>query len=83
MRFGHTSGHQSVVVDTDEGLAVIAGQAIYSASEYEQIRATGEIPPADRPLDPDAYLASARRLIGLQPRRVLFSHDTTIWDGAG
>jgi N-acyl homoserine lactone hydrolase len=77
---GHTPGHQSVVVDTAEGHVVIAGQAIYSVAEYEHIRETGEIPPGDPPPDPDEYLASARRLIGLRSRRVLFSHDASTWD---
>jgi glyoxylase-like metal-dependent hydrolase (beta-lactamase superfamily II) len=77
---GHTPGHQSVVVDTTEGPIVIAGQAIYSAAEYVHIRDTGQIPPGDPPPDPDAYLASAKRLIELRPRRIYFSHDPNAID---
>lgn len=72
---GHTPGHQSVVVDTSEGPIVIAGQAIYSGAEYAHIRDTGQILPGDPQPDPNAYLASARRLIELRPRRIYFSHD--------
>ena len=32
---GHTPGHQSVAVDTDDGLVILAGQACYTAGEWE------------------------------------------------
>ena len=32
---GHTSGHQSVVLDTDGGTVVLAGQALQSLAEWE------------------------------------------------
>lgn len=78
---GHTPGHQSLAVATDAGPLLLAGQAIYSRAEYEYIRDHGTLPPASAEDDPQAYLASARRLLGLRPRRVLFSHDDEIWDG--
>jgi glyoxylase-like metal-dependent hydrolase (beta-lactamase superfamily II) len=77
---GHTVGHQSVVVDTSDGLVVLAGQAVYSRVEYAQIRATGTIPDGDLPPDPERYLASAQQLMDLNARRVYFSHDREIWD---
>ena len=79
---GHSPGHQSVLVDTAEGTVVLAGQAVYSRAEYDHILATGEVPPDDPAPDPDAYRASAHRLIGLQPRRVFFSHDAAVWEAA-
>lgn len=77
---GHTTGHQSVVVETNAGPVVFAGQAIYSKVEYDQIRATGEAPTEDPPPDPERYLASAQQLINLEARRVYFSHDANIWE---
>jgi N-acyl homoserine lactone hydrolase len=80
----HTPGHQSLVVETAEGPAVLAGQAVYSAAEFEQIRRTGHLSGDDMPPDPAAYLASTQRLIALRPHTVYFSHDATTWrDPAG
>jgi N-acyl homoserine lactone hydrolase len=76
---GHSPGHQSLVIDTRDGPVALAGQAIYSKAEYDQIRATGELSEDDPPPDPAQYLASASRLIELEPRRVLFSHDRSVW----
>ncbi|MGP8009340.1 MAG: N-acyl homoserine lactonase family protein [Acidimicrobiales bacterium] len=77
---GHTSGHQSLVIDTSEGIVVLAGQAIYSKAEFEHIRTNGAASESDEPLDSDRYLASARRLIEMGPRRVYFSHDRSVWN---
>ena len=74
---GHTPGHQSVAVDTDEGLVILAGQACYTAGECGRRPGRPRRPleragPARlRPLD--------RRLRGLQPTRVLFGHDRDPW----
>jgi N-acyl homoserine lactone hydrolase len=32
---GHTTGHQSVLVDTDDGLVVVAGDVAYSWEEFD------------------------------------------------
>jgi len=72
---GHTPGDQSVAVDTDDGLVLLVGQAVYTAAEYKHIAATGTLLPGDPPPDPAAYLAPAMRLIALDPGLVLFSHD--------
>ena len=76
---GHSPGHQSLVIDTRGGTVALAGQAIYSKAEYDQIRSTGAAPEDDPPPDPVQYLASASRLIELEPRRVYFSHDRSVW----
>ena len=60
----HTPGHQSVVLDTDDGAVVIAGQAAETAAEFE----------ADR------EDASIQKLKSLQPVRVFFSHDHAVWE---
>ena len=79
---GHTPGHQSLVIDTRSGAVALAGQAIYSKAEYEHIRTTGAAPEDDPPPDPARYLASAARLIELEPRRVCFSHDRAVWNAS-
>jgi glyoxylase-like metal-dependent hydrolase (beta-lactamase superfamily II) len=56
---GHTPGHQSVTLETDEGLVLIVGQAAQDARSF----ATGE---AD---------ASVRRLRALNAERIHFSHE--------
>ena len=76
---GHTPGHQSIVLETDSGLAVLAGQAIYSVAQYQQVLATGEL-PAGSSGDQERALQSARRLISLEPLRVYFSHDHARWE---
>lgn len=76
---GHTPGHQSVAVETDDGKVLIAGQAIYSLTEFEHIARTGELLPGDPPPDPDAYLDSARRLVRLGADVVFFSHDEAVY----
>ena len=78
--YGHTPGHQSLTLETDEGLVVLAGQAIYSRREYEHLSANRELLQDDPPPDPEAYLASALQLIDLRPRRVYFSHDNLVWE---
>lgn len=71
---GHTAGHQSLAVETAEGLVVLAGHAIFSAAEYRR-----EAAPAEP--SPDG-LASAERLRGLGPAKVHFSHDDAVWTAA-
>lgn len=77
---GHTPGHQSLVIETRQGTVALAGQAVYSKAEYEQVRVTGSAGEDDPQLDPAAYLDSATRLVGLDARRVYFSHDRAVWN---
>lgn len=71
---GHTPGHQSVLVETDSGLAVIAGHAAYTAAEYAD-----KEPAVGGDWDDAAYARSLALLRGLAPQRVYFSHDATVW----
>ncbi len=78
---GHTSGHQSVLLETSTGRIVIAGQAAYTASEYvnpEEAHARGLESAWDR----QKCLESLRRLRELGPQRVYFSHDPTVWEAS-
>ncbi len=72
---GHTPGHQSVVLESDEGTAVIAGQCVYCCAEYER----DEVPIADMHDTGwhEAGRESAARVRALDPVSVYFSHDST------
>jgi N-acyl homoserine lactone hydrolase len=69
---GHTPGHQSVLVNTDAGDVLLAGQAVYDLAELEG-RAALESTDA-------AYVGSVERLRSLNPRRIYVSHDARIAD---
>jgi glyoxylase-like metal-dependent hydrolase (beta-lactamase superfamily II) len=74
---GHTRGHQSVAITTPRGTVVLAGQACYSAGEWE-----GDPDALEgRNAAPDiaAYDASIERLRALEPSRVYFAHDRAVW----
>ncbi len=76
---GHTTGHQSLVVRTEEGTVVLAGQAVQTRAEWLSIAdeaASGEPSAAD----PEAYARSVELLRGLDPARVHFAHDPEIWE---
>ncbi len=76
---GHTAGHQSVLVETGEGLVAIAGQAAGSAAEFAEVLRTGRPPATDPPEHAEAYVASIARLAGWRPGRVYFSHHEGSW----
>jgi len=59
---GHTPGHMSVTVETDDGLVLIAGQAAQDARDF-----------ATRAADP-----SLQRLRDLNAARIHFSHDRAV-----
>ncbi len=76
---GHTDGHQSLVVRTEAGPVLLAGQAVYTAAEWEGStgpRLSG-LPSA---ADSSAYAESVRRLRSLDPVRVHFAHDLDAWN---
>ncbi|MEX0749902.1 MAG: MBL fold metallo-hydrolase, partial [Dehalococcoidia bacterium] len=69
---GHTPGHQSVIVDTEDGAIVIAGQAVETADEFRDAIAHPE-GHAD-------VASNVGKLVDLAPRRVYFSHDHAYWE---
>jgi len=75
---GHTVGHQSVVVDTPDGGAVMIGDAAYTSDIYRQgeeadlSRWRGQV--ADR----EAWTSSLHRLHDMHPHVVHFCHDTSV-----
>ena len=74
---GHTKGHQSIALTTDQGPIVLVGQACYTAGEWEgdpdAIEGRSGAP------DVPAYDRSIDRLKELDPRVVYFAHDRAIW----
>ena len=77
---GHTKGHQSLAVQTDQGLVVLAGQAVYTVDEWagEPDELEGRSGAPDR----DAYDRSLERLRGagaraglLRPRPAVLAAD--------
>jgi N-acyl homoserine lactone hydrolase len=77
---GHTRGHQSLAVETADGLVVLAGQAVYTVDEWagtpDELEGRASAP------DHAAYDDSLYRLRGLNPERVLFGHDRRVWQRA-
>lgn len=75
---GHTDGHQSFVVDTQEGRIVIAGQAFNEASDYTRALLAWRLDQGGQPHPP--YAPWVARLQELDPWRVTFAHDLAIWE---
>lgn len=75
---GHTAGHQSVVIDAPGGAIVLAGQAVQSREEWQGAEGPDASGRSSAP-DPDAYARSIDRLRLLDPVRVHFAHDPSIW----
>ena len=73
---GHTAGHQSVVLEAGDAVAVIAGQAAYSADEFASKRALAD---ENSSWDRDLYEKSLASLRDLRPLFGYFSHDPTVW----
>lgn len=76
---GHVDGHQSVVLECEDGSVVLAGQSHDTASQWSadalaaQARELGHVPPLP-PASP--WMA---RLLEFDPKRVVFAHDAAIW----
>jgi N-acyl homoserine lactone hydrolase len=64
---GHTAGHQSLVVRSSDGTVILAGQSHHNAAAFAA--------DAGGPGGP-AWLPG---LLGLDPARVLFAHDASVW----
>jgi glyoxylase-like metal-dependent hydrolase (beta-lactamase superfamily II) len=75
---GHSPGHQSLVVETNEGRVVLAGQALDFASDYARHRYSHELELAGEPHGP--YPEWIPRFGEFDPVRVYFAHDRAIWE---
>ncbi len=76
---GHVAGHQSLVVECDDGSVVLAGQAHDVASEWsaDALAARATALGHRAPL-PDAS-PWMHRILAFDPRRVVFAHDAAVW----
>ncbi|TAN32549.1 N-acyl homoserine lactonase family protein [bacterium] len=77
---GHTVGHQSVVVDTPDGGAVMIGDAAYTADIYREMDGADLSKWDGQYADRTAWSDSLRKLHGLHPHTVHFCHDTRVID---
>jgi N-acyl homoserine lactone hydrolase len=75
---GHTAGHQSVVVDTPDGGAVMIGDAAYTADIYQEAEKADLSRWRGQYSDREAWSDSLHRLHGMQPHTVHFCHDTRV-----
>ena len=74
---GHSPGHQSLLVTTDAGPTILAGQAMYSVGEWTGVSGAREGRSSAR--DQPAYDRSVAKLRALDPVRVWFGHDRETW----
>ena len=76
---GHVDGHQSVVLECDDGSIILAGQAHDTTSQWSadalaaQAHELGHVPP----LPVSSPWMS--RLLRFDPKRVVFAHDAAVW----
>jgi N-acyl homoserine lactone hydrolase len=75
---GHSPGHQSVLIETDGGRLLLAGQCYRDASGFGRAVTALELAEAghaDAPETPD-WLP---RLLALEADRIAFGHDRAVW----
>jgi N-acyl homoserine lactone hydrolase len=75
---GHTSGHQSVVVETPDGGALMIGDAAYTAVIYRERGKADLTTWRGQYEDRAAWTKSLDRIHGMHPHAVHFCHDTTV-----
>ncbi|GAA0960872.1 N-acyl homoserine lactonase family protein [Virgisporangium aurantiacum] len=77
---GHTDGHQSLVIKHSDGTVVLAGQAHDFASQFasDHLALTAARQAVAAPLP--TYQPWLERLTAFDPRRVMFAHDSSVWE---
>jgi N-acyl homoserine lactone hydrolase len=78
---GHTVGHQSVLVDTGDGTAVMIGDAAYTAQIYRDGDRADLSRWRGQHSNRRAWTRSLARLHGFHPKAVHFCHDTSVVAG--
>jgi hypothetical protein len=68
-----------LVLDAPGGAIVLAGQAVQSRAEWQGAEGPEDSGRSSAP-DPDAYARSVERLRMLDPARVHFAHDPSVWE---
>jgi glyoxylase-like metal-dependent hydrolase (beta-lactamase superfamily II) len=75
---GHSPGHQCVLIDTDAGRLLLAGQTYRDASGFARAVTALELARSGY-RDAAEVPAWLPRLLDLAPDRVAFGHDRAIW----
>jgi N-acyl homoserine lactone hydrolase len=75
---GHTSGHQSVFVDTPDGGAVMIGDAAYTASIYRKADKADLTSWAGQHSNRRDWTRSLKRVHAMHPHAVHFCHDVRV-----
>jgi N-acyl homoserine lactone hydrolase len=75
---GHTAGHQSLILAADDGIVVLAGQAVQSRAEWDGATEPASSGASSAPHP--GYASSVERLRSFDPVRVHFAHDAAIWE---
>ncbi len=75
---GHTVGHQSVLVDLDDGTAVMVGDAAFTADIYHDVDKADLSKWPGQHSDRGEWTKSLNKLHRLRPRAVHFCHDTHV-----
>ncbi|HXN85981.1 MAG TPA: MBL fold metallo-hydrolase [Candidatus Binataceae bacterium] len=74
---GHTPGHQSVAVETNDGLAILACQAAYTPEEWTD-PSFAHPAGAGSAWHREHYLKSLNKLRSMNPVEVRFTHDRRV-----
>lgn len=75
---GHTPGHQSLIVETNVGRVVLAGQAVNGATDYGRAQYASELRRSGS--DEEVIVPEwIERLQEFDPVLVLFAHDNATW----
>lgn len=75
---GHSPGHQSMAIDTDAGLLVLAGQCFRDASGFARAVTAHRLASEGYEHAPETPVWLPR-LLELAPYRVAFGHDLAVW----
>ena len=75
---GHTVGHQSVLIDGPDGVAVMIGDAAYTADIYRDVEKADLSAWRGQHADRDAWTKTLHRLHASHPHAVHFCHDVRV-----
>jgi N-acyl homoserine lactone hydrolase len=75
---GHTIGHQSVFVDTEDGGAVMIGDAAYTADIYRDLEDADLSSWRGQYADRDDWARSLKKVHAMHPHSVHFCHDVRV-----
>jgi N-acyl homoserine lactone hydrolase len=76
---GHTPGHQSLLIDTDQGRWMLAGQAANTTWEFSAAAFSARL-VAERNDAIGTYPAWMTLLREREVQRVFFAHDLVVWE---